>query len=376
MLINCPKCGFSQPNDRYCAKCGVDMVAFRPHADPFWKQLLLSPLFLIGITAALVIASIVFIRQKQTEEITTRAQLIRNGPLIVDQSAQTNTQASSEYSSGETAQAEGSAAAANNNLNSPPPTLPTPVTPSPASGPQAAPQTAALTETGKDSAPEAALPQSPPSNSPTPAKTSPGSTSPAAAAGSKKETRTNLTAYFTDSHKQTLTMLHEESQTTGQFVDFGDYKSGPVLNIKSRLGRANRLNVLQSVEKNFDAKTREQKWFVGTKTTDSTDVGLTLLVVLEPEQPDGHTRGEIEILRSFYEGPEAEGGPTRKAYPVSSFDLQPDWDLMVQLNLPRADQSPMEDLAPEGFMKLFSLASFKKGDSEFTLFLDFDSREP
>ncbi len=30
MMIDCPKCGFSQPEDQYCAKCGVDMVAFRP----------------------------------------------------------------------------------------------------------------------------------------------------------------------------------------------------------------------------------------------------------------------------------------------------------------------------------------------------------
>ena len=30
MMINCPKCGFSQPEDQYCAKCGVDMVAYRP----------------------------------------------------------------------------------------------------------------------------------------------------------------------------------------------------------------------------------------------------------------------------------------------------------------------------------------------------------
>lgn len=369
MLINCPKCGFSQPNDRYCAKCGVDMVAFRPHSEPFWKQLLLSPLFLIGITASLVIASIVFIRQKQTEEITTRAQLIRNGPLIVDQNAAPNATTISELASGGSASAD---ASTSNNLNSP---TPAQSTPTPASSPQVPPQAAASpVETGKDSATEAALPQGPPPTAPTMTKTGPNS-APAAATNVKKDARTNLTAYFTDSHKQTLTMLHEESQTTGQFVDFGDYKSGPVLNIKSRLGRANRLNVLQSVEKTFDSKAREQKWFVGTKTTDNTDVGLTLLVVLESEQPDGHTRGEIEILRSFYEGTEAES-PTRKAYPVSSFDLQPDWDLMVQLNLPRVDQSPIEDLAPEGFMKLFSLASFKKGDSEFTLFLDFDSREP
>ncbi|MBY0553785.1 hypothetical protein K2P97_04595 [bacterium] len=34
MLINCPRCGFSQPKDQYCAQCGVDMQAFKPKELP------------------------------------------------------------------------------------------------------------------------------------------------------------------------------------------------------------------------------------------------------------------------------------------------------------------------------------------------------
>jgi hypothetical protein len=29
-MINCPKCGFSQPQDHYCASCGVNMDTYRP----------------------------------------------------------------------------------------------------------------------------------------------------------------------------------------------------------------------------------------------------------------------------------------------------------------------------------------------------------
>ena len=39
MLINCPRCGFSQPKDQYCAQCGVDMQSFRPKEKPFFKAL-------------------------------------------------------------------------------------------------------------------------------------------------------------------------------------------------------------------------------------------------------------------------------------------------------------------------------------------------
>ncbi len=36
-MLNCPKCGFQQPRDQYCAKCGVDMVKAalaRPKSSP------------------------------------------------------------------------------------------------------------------------------------------------------------------------------------------------------------------------------------------------------------------------------------------------------------------------------------------------------
>lgn len=34
MLLNCPRCGFSQPKDQYCAQCGVDMISFKPKEAP------------------------------------------------------------------------------------------------------------------------------------------------------------------------------------------------------------------------------------------------------------------------------------------------------------------------------------------------------
>lgn len=30
MLVTCPRCGFQQPKDQYCASCGIDMLAFKP----------------------------------------------------------------------------------------------------------------------------------------------------------------------------------------------------------------------------------------------------------------------------------------------------------------------------------------------------------
>lgn len=61
MLINCPRCGFSQPQDQYCAQCGVDMQAYKPKEVPAWQRLIQSAVFQIGalvILAALVGQSI------------------------------------------------------------------------------------------------------------------------------------------------------------------------------------------------------------------------------------------------------------------------------------------------------------------------------
>jgi hypothetical protein len=40
MLINCPRCGFSQPQDQYCAQCGIDMQKFKRKEDPLFIKIL------------------------------------------------------------------------------------------------------------------------------------------------------------------------------------------------------------------------------------------------------------------------------------------------------------------------------------------------
>ncbi len=45
MLVRCPKCNFSQPQDQYCAQCGIDMLSFKPAHLPVHKKLLKSGLF-------------------------------------------------------------------------------------------------------------------------------------------------------------------------------------------------------------------------------------------------------------------------------------------------------------------------------------------
>ena len=63
--MDCPRCGFAQPKDRYCASCGLDVDAFLARPKPLWIRVLENPnlhLALIGILMILVVGYILYTR--------------------------------------------------------------------------------------------------------------------------------------------------------------------------------------------------------------------------------------------------------------------------------------------------------------------------
>lgn len=54
-LTNCPKCGFNQPVDQYCANCGIDMLAAKRRSASSISGLLKKPGVIAGL-AVLVVA--------------------------------------------------------------------------------------------------------------------------------------------------------------------------------------------------------------------------------------------------------------------------------------------------------------------------------
>ncbi len=57
----CPKCGFVQPKDRYCANCGVDTESYRPPPPSFGMQILQSPwsYVILGLVAIYIVVKTV-----------------------------------------------------------------------------------------------------------------------------------------------------------------------------------------------------------------------------------------------------------------------------------------------------------------------------
>lgn len=53
MIIECPRCHFKQPQDQYCANCGVDMLAYKPVETPTHEKVLRSGVFQFFIVVIL-----------------------------------------------------------------------------------------------------------------------------------------------------------------------------------------------------------------------------------------------------------------------------------------------------------------------------------
>lgn len=63
-MITCPHCGFKQPKDVFCAKCGIDIDNYTPEKKPFLKTLTESSLFYIVLLLAVVSMTTFFAYEK------------------------------------------------------------------------------------------------------------------------------------------------------------------------------------------------------------------------------------------------------------------------------------------------------------------------
>src|SRR5580658_10425397 len=70
MMQTCPKCGFVQPEDQYCAQCGCNIANFKPVQAPFLKRTLGNPSLQIGaiVVVILAITLAIFLSQKNRIE--------------------------------------------------------------------------------------------------------------------------------------------------------------------------------------------------------------------------------------------------------------------------------------------------------------------
>ncbi len=91
MMMECPRCGFSQPKDRYCASCGLDLEHFVATPKPVLSRIAQNSnlhLTLIGILISLVVAYIFYAQR----DLVTRemGHLFKGLPLLSRDSGDPN----------------------------------------------------------------------------------------------------------------------------------------------------------------------------------------------------------------------------------------------------------------------------------------------
>lgn len=314
MLVNCPKCGFSQPQDRFCAKCGVDMSSFRPASPSIGKRLLGSPFFHLSIILLLALLIVYFIRTQPQDFGFSKTPSAKAGPFVI------------EKHDDEKPPARGFMP------DQPPPTLP---------------------ET----------------NSPTTTVAALMAKAPEPEENKSRSIKAKIT--YAEVDRNILEALKQESISSGQYSELGDFKAGAIPEIGKKISKEMGIGILQKTEKQFDSANPTQQWFLGHKYEGDFEIGFTTALSLRANE-DGTLHGELEILRSLKES--REGAPVKRAYPITTFDIPSSSGWMVTMNLPRQiDQDEGEGLAPEGILRLFRSARFRAGTSEFTLFIEFDT---
>ena len=91
MMVNCPKCGFLQDKDTYCARCGVNMETYQPPQIPLWKQIIGNWAFQLAVLFIAIFITVIW----DNISGSPRQQAGLGLPPVSDEFARTQVESSS-----------------------------------------------------------------------------------------------------------------------------------------------------------------------------------------------------------------------------------------------------------------------------------------
>lgn len=322
MQVLCPKCGFSQPKDQYCAKCGVDMDLYKPTPIPTWKKILQNPLLHLLWIFFLAFTSIQFIQKNRRDELKQRIAYLKNGPVVIEK----------RMNNGETREVQLTSSEQNEQA-------------------LAGEGTTTLTTlAGKNIG-----------------------TATSAAAGKNEniEKEWRVRARYLEIDQSTINIWNEEMHHHGQYRQFDNVTLGVLPQYKNRL-QDKGIKELQSFDKKISLNSSTE-WFAGTHHSNESEneSGLLASVVIH-EVKDSGLRGDFEVLRTLHLGKEPNKTTDRVSF-GSPFDMNTNSAYVLIGLLPRGFAEELdEDLNPDAFLSIFKSRRFLNRQAEFTLLIDFD----
>ncbi|MBL7671940.1 MAG: hypothetical protein JNM39_15740 [Bdellovibrionaceae bacterium] len=358
MLIKCPKCGFSQPQDQYCAQCGVDITNFKAPPTSAASKLFKDPVLHLGIVVLVALVSSVMLYRHQKSSIQDRVTYLRGNQFpqkIVNQD-QTLSDSVPGQQPSEGALVHGE-------------TTP----PNPASATPSVGVTAELPGPNQSEV----LPSSGSALSGT-VSGAPG----AIASGfqneedkallkQKKNTLASgnissgkgghykVKVTYAEISQRSLENLSEESSKSGQYNNFGDYSAGIIMQAQKRLAGITKDMNIQRTDLDPIDLGKPLNWTLNYHSSDrepaSQDISYSTFVNLE-EVDNQVFKGNLEIVKSQKEPSESGGSSIQKSNYPAVFEISHDAAFFMSgLGARRADGS--------------------KSDSEFIVVVQFEKIE-
>lgn len=321
MLVKCPRCGFSQPKDQYCAQCGVDMVTYKPPKVSPFKKYSKDPVVYLGLLLVAIGLFLANNYRHQKMELTQRVNFLK-GNLQIASTSGTGVKKSQPSPA---------------SVEAPPPPAATVAHEAPAAAPAA--------EAAKAVAPT----------------TSTGPT---------------VRIYYAEVSVLALKRLYEISQATGQFNVFGDYSAGLLPDLKSRLNSpALRIQALPGETKDV---AKELRWFAGLHDAESgDDIGLTTFMSVD-EVENNTYRGSLEVLRSWRDGTEQPANSIQKTSFPATFEMTPGDGFFIDRVLPHNTHILREDefsaIRPAHALDILKSLNFQNRESELVIFVEFEKK--
>lgn len=346
MLVKCPKCQFSQPQDQYCAQCGIDMVSFKPPRKSVVKVYLTDPLTYLALAFVIIGISIATLYKEEQSTLVQRVSFLKGNNLQI-----ASTNGLSVANQGQaTARPDQSTA----NLD------------------QATAKQNTMNGNGGNQRNIAAENKSPAAPQPMTPPTSTSTVVPVSAKTAVDGAGPVVHVYYAEVPRAALEKLYQESQETGQFNSFGDYTAGILPDVAKRI--ASPLLKIRVLEKTDKSISKAQQVFTGIQDSDVGEmIGLNTFIELA-EMENNIFRGNIEIVRSWKDYSErAPAAIQKNSYPAV-FELNPGAGFFMAGVLPRTRSAHEEELSKQGPFQILKSQSFHNKESEFVIFIEFEKK--
>jgi hypothetical protein len=352
-MINCPKCGFTQPKDRYCANCGIDMDLYQPRPTPVFLRLAGNWVVQLTLLVAVVVSALGYIRLQNSASLRERLNEIDNAQTV--RITERN-----------------KALASRAQISPTPSPTPTALT----ADAQATPAPAPEPTTPPDAPTAAAVP--PPSASPSTAVSKIADTYLAdkdhsangAATLEKAGAPTELRMIFAEVQRANFSEMINDARN---LTTYGPFNAGNIADVSGRLKTGRRQNAFRILDtaSGLTLKLNQpQVIFKGARDPVlEQNLGVTTQITPTQIDDDG-AHLQIEITRTIKDPPGSNP-------PISTQNFQEQITLNKQSGgfiagvLPHRnlDAEETKTLGNMGLLKIMTTSDFQSNASEFVIFL-------